>query len=135
MVLPYRYANLTGPQRDQIEPENRRWIEEHLTEIVPRRAGLAAADYFEAGAVTWVGYKGSPTVDAIVSFFYRCDWYDPDTRECRAHDQRPPICSGFPWYGDRPDPLKAMPPECGYLVDVGREPVPVEPPTRKRVLG
>jgi hypothetical protein len=22
-----------------------------------------------------------------------------DTRTCTAHDDRPPICSGYPWYG------------------------------------
>lgn len=28
-----------------------------------------------------------------------CDAFDHDTRLCTAHTDRPPICSGFPWYG------------------------------------
>jgi Fe-S-cluster containining protein len=33
---------------------------------------------------------------------YRCDFFDPNHRECTAHDQRPGVCSGFPWYGEEP---------------------------------
>jgi Fe-S-cluster containining protein len=32
---------------------------------------------------------------------YRCDMYDSETRECKAHEDRPPVCSGFPWYGKK----------------------------------
>lgn len=124
VTLPYRYAALTSAQRDQIEPENRDWIEEHLTEISPRRTGLdEVRDYMKSGITD--GLFGGRYFQ-IVSHFYRCDWYDPDTRECKAHDQRPPICSGYPWYGDAPDSTKAIPPQCGFLTDVNVEPIPVQ---------
>lgn len=29
----------------------------------------------------------------------RCDQYDPGTKMCMAHDDRPPVCTDYPWYG------------------------------------
>lgn len=60
------------------------------------------------------------TTDLIA---FECRHFDKDSRLCTAHDQRPPVCSGFPWY-DRP-PLTAglMPPSirCSYWEDVAVE--------------
>lgn len=36
-----------------------------------------------------------------------CDRFDPDTKLCTAHEDRPPICRGFPFYG-RPPNLAAL---------------------------
>jgi Fe-S-cluster containining protein len=33
---------------------------------------------------------------------FTCDAFDPTTRLCTAHESRPPICSGYPWYGRAP---------------------------------
>lgn len=51
---------------------------------------------------------------------YSCDRFDPATRLCTAHDGRPAVCSGFPWYGRDPDDehIKALPAHCSYLADV-----------------
>lgn len=123
VALPYRYAILTERQRSEIEPENRRWIEEHLTEVLPRRQGLdAVADYMQSGRTT--ALLGGEVV-TIITHFYTCDLFDPDTRRCTAYAERPPICAGYPWYGAEPDPTKAMPHECGYGVDIGRTPVSI----------
>lgn len=123
VALPYRYAVLSEAQRSLIEPENRKWIEEHLTEITPRRRGLdAVADYMKSGVTT--GIIGGEIV-SIVTHFYSCDLFDPETRKCTDYRNRPPICAGYPWYGDLPDPSKAMPHECGYGVDIGRTPVAI----------
>jgi hypothetical protein len=54
-------------------------------------------------------------------WFSDCDRFDPTTRRCLAHDERPPICSGYPWYGGRnsvrqePHPLD---PGCAFNEDV-----------------
>jgi Fe-S-cluster containining protein len=50
----------------------------------------------------------------------RCDYFDKDTRLCTAHDKRPPVCSGFPWYGKEPT-IEAgadLSPACSYNADV-----------------
>lgn len=42
---------------------------------------------------------------------YSCDAFDPETRLCTAHEARPPICRGYPWYGRRREhlgPLSAL---------------------------
>jgi len=50
-------------------------------------------------------------------FFYECEFFNPKTRKCMAHAERPPVCRGFPEYNDRKDMneriLKIF--GCGYL--------------------
>jgi Fe-S-cluster containining protein len=48
----------------------------------------------------------------------RCDAFDPDTRECTAYEDRPPICSGYPWYGKTPDRERLLDPCCSFNADV-----------------
>lgn len=54
----------------------------------------------------------------------RCDQFNSDTRECMAHDDKPRVCSGFPWYGRTPDDpdcspvASALSPRCSYNADV-----------------
>lgn len=48
-------------------------------------------DHFES-----VGISGS-------HLLFKCDAFDPNTRLCTAHERRPPICRGFPWYGRAPN--------------------------------
>lgn len=53
-----------------------------------------------------------------------CDQFNPATRECTAHEDRPAICSGFPWYGR--DPMRPVSgavrewlvPQCSFNADV-----------------
>jgi Fe-S-cluster containining protein len=51
---------------------------------------------------------------------YTCDMFDPESRECTAHEARPPVCRNYPWYGHIPgrDRAAGMHPECSYLGDV-----------------
>jgi Fe-S-cluster containining protein len=49
---------------------------------------------------------------------YRCDQFDQTRRVCMAHDQRPPVCSGFPWYGDQPGSNDRVHPRCTFWLDV-----------------
>jgi len=55
---------------------------------------------------------------------YSCDRYDPDTRACTAHEDRPPVCRNYPWYDDDTDPeaLRKRAPQvnrcCSFLLDV-----------------
>lgn len=52
--------------------------------------------------------------------YWTCDAYDPERRECTAHQDRPPLCSGYPWYGDEPSAERAerVHQECSYLADL-----------------
>lgn len=53
--------------------------------------------------------------DGIVSV--RCPFYDKYTGACKNYDDRPPLCSGFPWYGKAPGEVttvRQLPPPCGY---------------------
>lgn len=51
---------------------------------------------------------------------YACDMFDSEARLCTAYEDRPPICVGFPWYGEDPDleRVKKLPSRCSFRVDV-----------------
>ena len=50
---------------------------------------------------------------------YTCDFFDATTRLCTAHDERPPICRGYPWYDEPPARrLVVLPVQCSYRADL-----------------
>jgi Fe-S-cluster containining protein len=54
---------------------------------------------------------------------YVCRRLDPETRRCTAHDDRPHVCRGYPWYDDpSPEGKVARAPflhrRCSHLIDV-----------------
>lgn len=83
----------------------------------------------------YVAAGGQPTPGSDVTFIldhwqplerrdtgtrYRCDRFDPVHRTCGAHEDRPDVCSGFPWYGEEPTREAAgeIARTCSYLFDV-----------------
>lgn len=55
--------------------------------------------------------------------YHSCDRFDRETRLCTAHDERPPICQGYPWYGHDPQSVVDergifLSPRCSFLEDV-----------------
>lgn len=116
VVLPYtREEVLRAPWL--LDPADRAFVIDALTPV-RRRDGLRRASYLSAG-VTVMGRPGSPESTVLAwSFFYDCRHFDPETRRCTNYDNRPPLCRDFPWYGDPPDPSKALPTECAYRADL-----------------
>jgi len=51
---------------------------------------------------TFVAEHWTVIEDKETGPIHSCDRFDSETRLCMAHDERPPICSGFPWYGEDP---------------------------------
>lgn len=102
----------------QLDARTRRWILEELTPI-SRREGKARAPWV-GGGMTLKNGRYSPDY----SFFYECKNFDPVTRLCAAYDDRPEVCSGYPWYQAAPNPGAALPPYCSYREDIGKS---VEP--------
>lgn len=51
---------------------------------------------------------------------WSCDKFDPVHALCTAHEDRPPVCSGYPWYGKEPGPERAAKLYncCSYLADL-----------------
>jgi Fe-S-cluster containining protein len=47
---------------------------------------------------------------------YTCDQLGEDGR-CRAHEARPLVCRGYPWYGEPPRDMPLADPRCGYAYD------------------
>lgn len=51
---------------------------------------------------------------------YTCDQFDRVHRLCLAHEDRPPVCSNYPWYSDPPGQGNVVikNPQCSYLLDL-----------------
>lgn len=88
---------------------------------------VAVARRFEAGDVTPAGQWANRVFLAANTraigvrdgqVMLECRFFDRDHQECRAYDRRPPMCSGFPWYGREPEPGRLMYGQCSYLLDV-----------------
>jgi Fe-S-cluster containining protein len=51
--------------------------------------------------------------------YYTCDAFDPVTRLCTAHNERPDTCRGYPWY-DAGTATHELPSRCSFWHDVPR---------------
>lgn len=118
VVLPYSRNEIARALPSEFDdPELRRFVLEDLTPI-RRRDGLQRASYLSAG-VTVLGRPGDPDSTFLAwSFFYECRHYDRENRRCLNYENRPSLCRGYPWYGEPPDPSKALPVECSYREDL-----------------
>jgi Fe-S-cluster containining protein len=81
---------------------------------VARRPDDAANLRFARDAWTWTG-----EVDDLAGWAYRCAMFDEATRRCTAHETRPPVCRGYPWFDDVPRRgLPLLPTRCSHWADV-----------------
>lgn len=56
-----------------------------------------------------------------------CAAFDPETRLCMAHDDRPPVCSSFPWYGRPPtNDFTSLNDHCSFWADLPADQRPAE---------
>jgi len=49
--------------------------------------------------------------------YLACRFYDREHMACRAYEDRPPMCSGYPWYGRDPEPYRGYG-QCSYQLDL-----------------
>lgn len=136
IVFTQEFVRSLDPKsrREIVGKRSTRWI---LEELVPidREVGLAESPHLSTGETTFT-IEGLGDVK-VGTHFYRCLNFDTETRQCRAYDDRPPECAGYPWYEATPDAydeeLKErtpLPARCSYNADLGR-PVAVERPRRR----
>lgn len=98
--------------------------------ITEHAAGLHGVPRPESDAAFalahWTRIGDAPDGDGGL---WTCDAYDRETRECGAYDDRPQVCSGYPWYGRAPDAGRELYAECSYRADLppGAVLIPVEP--------
>jgi Fe-S-cluster containining protein len=53
---------------------------------------------------------------------YVCDRFDAEARLCTAYEQRPPVCTNFPYYGRTAIPAPdRLPSRCSFAFDVAPE--------------
>lgn len=68
-------------------------------------------------SVQFVGEHWRITEETEGKLYYTCEFLDRETRLCTAHDARPDICRGFPFYNDEwgnLDRLRGTPERCSY---------------------
>lgn len=100
----------------------RRYVPDEIGETGPEDQRQWANAVFLASSLR-------PVYSAGGVMYLACAYYDGQTQECRAYDQRPPVCRDFPWYGREPDGDFAEG-RCSYLLDVA----PSERPDGARPL-
>jgi len=120
VVLPYTQSEARG-QAHRFEASELRWILDDLVPMSRREAKAKFPELFER--VSFGVVDGQLIGD--LPMFYSCGNLDPETRLCGIHDHRPEACRQYPWYGQGPDRRKALPAECEFQREVGREPVMV----------
>lgn len=118
VISPQHLAD--GSADQVVGEEEAEWMRIHLTPIRPRREGLKLIASWSKGVTYFT--PGDQFVP-VLSWFYRCDLYDPETRRCTDFENRPPMCRGYPWFDDPPDKRKNLPPTCSFREDIG---LPVE---------
>lgn len=118
VVLPYSRAEVQRSMPGEWDdPRTRDFVLNDLTPI-RRRDGLQRAAYLSSG-VTVLGAPGTPGAVVLAwSFFYECRHFDQESRRCTNYEGRPDVCREYPWYGEAPDPAKALPVECIYRDDL-----------------
>lgn len=90
--------------------EDKIFILEHWHEISEEEAERRVPGL---GGVNKYGNRGS---------YFECDAFDSEHNLCGAHEARPPVCRGFPWYkeyglgvsGETLIPFK----QCSFWLDV-----------------
>jgi Fe-S-cluster containining protein len=129
VVLPASPQRLFSPDGERaFGAETVAWMREHWTPIKPRRNGLARVMSWNDGFSEQAGPEG---LELVLAWFYDCDQFDPETRQCRDYEGRPDVCREYPWYkGVRPD--AKLPPTCSYRTDIGQ---PVETMIEFRARG
>ena len=80
----------------------------------------------------WTVESTYEAADSVTVRRVRCDVFDPVRRLCGAHESRPPVCWGFPWYHrppgdpDREPAAASLSPRCSFNADVpGRRMLPI----------
>jgi Fe-S-cluster containining protein len=108
MIPPEQFAEY-GPNAE--EGSNYRFVYEHWRNISEDEA-------FRRNPLLRM-QKEAGLVNGEV-WYYECDMYDPVTHKCKAHDTRPHVCRGYPFYGDDPvarEYFTWYSPTCDYIHD------------------
>lgn len=108
------------------------WAAERLTAANLSDVGRGNAEFLRDHWTSQSTFTEQLEGQDVTVHRVRCSAFDPDSRLCTAHDSRPQVCSGFPWYG-RPDGDKgrrpvadSLSPRCSFNADVpGRTMLPI----------
>lgn len=120
VLLPYTQAEARS--FTNLSESNKRWVMEDLTPMHPREARRLAPWYFNPDK----GLTGL-TPEESIPFFFRCRWFDRETRSCLNYDNRPEVCSDYPkTNGVMILPGTALPDPCSFNVTIGVTPTPVD---------
>lgn len=90
------------------------WVNDDLESMLRSRRN-AIANY-EFVKDNWVSRNESPPEDGHEN--WNCTRFDTETRMCNAHSDRPPVCSGYPWYGRKPFEDADLSPQCSFNADI-----------------
>lgn len=99
--------------------EWRAWAWENLRDGEDGGMMQADLDHVHNAEFILANWTPIPEDAALPMPRFQCAAFDTVTRTCTAYARRPPICSGYPWYGG--EPLTYSPwlsPRCSFWADV-----------------
>jgi Fe-S-cluster containining protein len=92
------------------------WLENSEYRDRDRAAGIYDPDGEYRANADFIAAHFAETCDG----HWTCDAYDPEHGTCTAHEDRPPLCRDYPWYGEQPSADRAahFSRQCSYLADL-----------------
>jgi Fe-S-cluster containining protein len=90
------------------------WENIDLEEMLRTRRN--AVENYRFVKVHWESRNDTPPEDGHEN--WNCKMFDTETRMCNAHGDRPPVCSGYPWYGGKPKRDADLSPQCSFNADI-----------------
>ena len=116
VALPYTPTE--AALNNGLAADERVWVRDDLTRL-PTSEGLRRAPWLRG--IDMVAKIGGEFV-RMNPVFYECRHYDAGANRCTNYDDRPAVCSDYPWY-QMPGVEReaaAIPPSCSFNADVGR---------------
>ena len=97
----------------------------HPSTDIPDLHALAANPYI-VGSLRRQAELVLGMLDEVVAFDhgrkgYTCKHFDPVTRLCTDHANRPDMCRGYPWYDRTPHKDAYMPAQCSFQADLRKQ--------------
>lgn len=113
VVMPFTQAEAIRMPPTELDAAHRKWVLNDLTPM-SYHEGIAKMPHMRGQSMA------TASGELSMPFFFRCRWFDNETRLCTNYENRPEVCSSYPWGGRPPRSDAALPPQCSFNADIGR---------------
>jgi len=114
--------------RGEIPEDEAEWAKNCLVPMSRRKVKELQPDLLHIMVPPPQLIKSRLEAGTTIPYYYSCNNWNPETKQCMDYENRPSLCRGFPWFGKQPHRGKYLPTQCSFRADVGLpiEDIPVE---------